>query len=57
MSSPLIERAEQHEYQKLFLHDLNWSRPVITSEDLPRGHFDSPSLQWHHRIGERVVWA
>ena len=27
MSSPLIERAEQHEYQKLFLHDLNWSRP------------------------------
>ena len=27
MNSPLIERAEQHEYQKLFLHDLNWSRP------------------------------
>src|SRR6185437_10728479 len=27
MTSPLIERAEQHEYQKLFLHDLNWSRP------------------------------
>ena len=27
MNSPLIERAEQHEYQKLFLQDLNWSRP------------------------------
>lgn len=27
MTSPLIARAEQHEYQKLFLHDLNWSRP------------------------------
>ncbi len=27
MTSPLIERAEQHEYQQLFLHDLNWSRP------------------------------
>ena len=27
MPSPLIERAEKHDYQKLFLHDLNWSRP------------------------------
>lgn len=27
MTSPLVERVEQHEYQKLFLHDLNWSRP------------------------------
>ncbi len=27
MTSPLIERVERHEYQKLFLHDLNWSRP------------------------------
>lgn len=27
MSNPLIERAEQREYQKLFLHELNWSRP------------------------------
>lgn len=27
MTSPLIERAEQHQYQQLFLHDLNWSRP------------------------------
>ena len=27
MTSPLIERAEQHQYQQLFIHDLNWSRP------------------------------
>ena len=27
MTSPLIERVERHEYQKLFLQDLNWSRP------------------------------
>ncbi len=27
MTNPLIERAEQRDYQKLFLHDLNWSRP------------------------------
>jgi hypothetical protein len=27
MTSHLVERAELHEYQKLFLHDLNWSRP------------------------------
>ncbi|MBB1514194.1 class I SAM-dependent DNA methyltransferase [Tessaracoccus sp. MC1627] len=27
MTSPLIERAEQRDYQKLFLQDLNWSRP------------------------------
>jgi hypothetical protein len=27
MTSPLIERAELREYQKLFLLDLNWSRP------------------------------
>jgi hypothetical protein len=27
MSQDLIERAEKHDYQKLFLHDLNWSRP------------------------------
>lgn len=27
MTSPLIERAEQRDYQKLFLHDLNWSKP------------------------------
>lgn len=27
MTSPLIERAEHRDYQKLFLIDLNWSRP------------------------------
>ena len=27
MTAPLIERAEQREYQKLFIQDLNWSRP------------------------------
>ena len=27
MTDTLIDRAEQHDYQKLFLHDLNWSRP------------------------------
>lgn len=27
MTSPLIERAEQRDYQELFLHDLNWSKP------------------------------
>lgn len=27
MTRPLIERAEQRDYQKLFLHDLNWSKP------------------------------
>ena len=27
MTSPLIARAEQHDYQKLFLLDLNWSSP------------------------------
>ena len=27
MTSPLTERAEQHQYQQLFIHDLNWSRP------------------------------
>lgn len=27
MTSPLIEQAEQRDYQKLFLIDLNWSRP------------------------------
>lgn len=29
MTSPLIERAEQRDYQKLFLQDLNWSRPDL----------------------------
>lgn len=24
-----IERAEQHDYQQLFIHDLNWSRPDL----------------------------
>ncbi|MBM7436730.1 MULTISPECIES: class I SAM-dependent DNA methyltransferase [unclassified Streptomyces] len=27
MNDPLIARAEQHDYQKLFIHELNWSRP------------------------------
>lgn len=27
MTSTLIGRAEQHDYQKLFIHDLNWSKP------------------------------
>lgn len=27
MTTPLVARAEQHEYQKLFIHDLNWSAP------------------------------
>lgn len=27
MTNPLIDRAEQHDYQKLFIQDLNWSRP------------------------------
>lgn len=27
MTNLLIERAEQRDYQKLFLHDLNWSKP------------------------------
>jgi len=27
MTSPLIEQAERRDYQKLFLLDLNWSRP------------------------------
>jgi hypothetical protein len=27
MTTPLIKRAEEGEYQKLFLQDLNWSRP------------------------------
>jgi hypothetical protein len=27
MNQPLIARAEQHDYQKLFIQDLNWSRP------------------------------
>ncbi|GAB3488124.1 class I SAM-dependent DNA methyltransferase [Flexivirga lutea] len=27
MTNPLIERAEQHEYQRLFIQDLNWSAP------------------------------
>ncbi len=27
MTSPLIERAEQRDYQKLFIQDLNWSKP------------------------------
>ncbi|MEU6227557.1 DNA methyltransferase [Streptomyces sp. NPDC047042] len=27
MTDSLIARAEQHNYQKLFIHDLNWSRP------------------------------
>lgn len=37
MSQVLIERAERREYQKLFIQDLNWSRPdhppVTYSED------------------------
>ena len=37
MIDPLIVRAEQHDYQKLFIQDLNWSRPdhppVNYSED------------------------
>ncbi|KQX09286.1 hypothetical protein ASC82_25440 [Streptomyces sp. Root431] len=37
MTDPLIARAEQHDYQKLFIEDLNWSRPdnapVIYSKD------------------------
>lgn len=27
MTTSLIERAEQHDYQKLFIQDMNWSRP------------------------------
>ncbi|QKW20287.1 class I SAM-dependent DNA methyltransferase [Kitasatospora sp. NA04385] len=27
MTDPLIARAEQHDYQRLFIEDLNWSRP------------------------------
>lgn len=27
MTTPLIVRAEQHDYQKLFIQELNWSRP------------------------------
>ena len=27
MTSTLIDRAEQHDYQKLFIQDLNWSKP------------------------------
>lgn len=27
MTDPLITRVEQHEYQKLFIQELNWSRP------------------------------
>lgn len=27
MTTPLIQRAEQRDYQKLFIQDLNWSRP------------------------------
>ena len=27
MTTPLIERAEQRDYQRLFTQDLNWSRP------------------------------
>lgn len=37
MTEPLIARAEQHDYQKLFIQDLNWSRPdhppITYSED------------------------
>ncbi|WP_410610989.1 class I SAM-dependent DNA methyltransferase [Amycolatopsis sp. lyj-109] len=37
MTDPLISRAEEHDYQKLFIQDLNWSRPdhppVVYSED------------------------
>ena len=29
MTNPLIDRAERYEYQKLFLHDLNWSKPDL----------------------------
>ena len=36
MINPLIERAEQRDYQKLFLHDLNWSRP------------DQPPVSYEH---------
>ena len=27
MTAALIARAEQRDYQKLFIQDLNWSRP------------------------------
>ena len=51
MPSPLIERAEKHDYQKLFLHDLNWSRPdqppVTVEYD---GHQRLP-VQRHPRLG------
>jgi len=37
MTDPLIAKAEQHDYQKLFIQDLNWSspdhRPIHYTED------------------------
>lgn len=42
MTNPLIERAEQRDYQKLFLHDLNWSRP------------DQPPVTYEHE-GRHVI--
>lgn len=57
MTTPLIERAEQRDYQTLFIQDLNWSRPdqpPVTVEHNGR-HVTATNVSSHKGLRVWVV--